>query len=414
MTRKARADQSCKLAEAKLIIFGALALDHKMRGLPESLINRLLTGYVNTEEFLKTGRMLVWPCVETLASDLGVDRRSVQRARQTACERGYLVQRTPGGGAGNANLYELLKGGVGAAEKGGVHAAEKGGVAVQKGRRGRRPTYFEDSEGALTEPPSEEGEREMVELALDLASPPGALAPLEGRAPEEDQGKEVDAMEEDAGGEPPEEEKRVAEEPKKTKWAAACSTKTPTNSRSIGKPGRPGKGNHAHSMVLKQGSTNADHRHDITVMARGTSAAQLKTHDDVMGLAFAELRALWQRDWLSDDEPRAVAAQRRAYRAAIQGGATHDEIMDGARAWVAAADKPRFLVKLVDFLTVEGWTKPPPAKPKRAGAARYNGYAGHRPAYSGNRAKPDLAELCLLHGGAYRKDEDGRLVKVAS
>ena len=97
MTRKARADQSCKLAEAKLIIFGALALDHKMRGLPESLINRLLTGYVNTEEFLKTGRMLVWPCVETLASDLGVDRRSVQRARQTACERGYLVQRTPGG-----------------------------------------------------------------------------------------------------------------------------------------------------------------------------------------------------------------------------------------------------------------------------------------------------------------------------
>jgi hypothetical protein len=140
-------------------------------------------------------------------------------------------------------------------------------------------------EGSLTETHSP-GERETVELALDLTSPPGASAPLEGRAPEEGQGKEeVDAMEE-----------------------AAASIEADLES------------------------------------------------------GFAELRALWKRGWLSDDQPRAIAAQRRAYRAARQGGATHDEIMDGARAHVAAADALEHLVKLVDFIAVEGWTRSPPAK----------------------------------------------------
>jgi len=77
---------------------------------------------------------------------------------------------------------------------------------------------------------------------------------------------------------------------------------------------------------------------------------------------FAELRALWQRDHLKDDLPEAVAEQRRTYEDALRAGADASEIIEGAKAWVAAADAPRFLDPLVTFLTAKGWTKPPPEK----------------------------------------------------
>ncbi len=77
------------LAEAKLILLEGLPADRKMRGLPSALLIRLATKYVNTAEYEKTGRMIAWPCVDTLADDLGADRVSVQRALRAACECSY-------------------------------------------------------------------------------------------------------------------------------------------------------------------------------------------------------------------------------------------------------------------------------------------------------------------------------------
>jgi hypothetical protein len=107
-----------KLAEAKLILLGALPADRKMRGLPAALVILLLTEYVNTAEYLRTGRLIAWPAVGTLAQHLGANRASIQRAFRVACEAGYLVRRASGVGAGNRAIYELLW-----HEKGCAHAA---------------------------------------------------------------------------------------------------------------------------------------------------------------------------------------------------------------------------------------------------------------------------------------------------
>jgi hypothetical protein len=115
--------------------------------------------------------------------------------------------------------------------------------------------------------------------------------------------------------------------------------------------------------------------------------------------AWRELREVWQRGHLSDDTAKAIAIARQAFAKAVQIAHPHD-ILAAARAWVAAADAPRFLPQLGQWLAARGWEKPPPKKRKRGTA---NGQRGYQ-----RRGKPDLMRVALKMGG-YVEDEDGKL-----
>jgi helix-turn-helix protein len=91
--------------------------------------------------------------------------------------------------------------------------------------------------------------------------------------------------------------------------------------------------------------------------------------------AFRDLRALWRRGWASDDEPKAQAIARQAFERACR-EAEPDEILEGAKRWIAAADAPRYLPALPQWLAGRGWEKPPPTgKTRRShgGPQRGNG-----------------------------------------
>jgi hypothetical protein len=114
-----------------------------------------------------------------------------------------------------------------------------------------------------------------------------------------------------------------------------------------------------------------------------------------------ELRALYQRGNPSDDNPKEVAIARAAHKRACE-RAEHSEIMAGARAWVEAkkaGDGVWFLSPLAKWLDGDGWTKPPPKKPKRQHVG--NGKAQRHD-------KDDPMRTALLMGG-YVEDEDGNL-----
>src|SRR5262249_47138744 len=96
---------------------------------------------------------------------------------------------------------------------------------------------------------------------------------------------------------------------------------------------------------------------------------------------FQELRAVWARGWAGDDAPKAVASARQAFVEACR-EVDADTIIEAARAHVAAADAPRYLPALPQWLAARGWqTPPPPRKPK-------GGNGAHRPG-----RKPNIADI---------------------
>jgi hypothetical protein len=77
---------------------------------------------------------------------------------------------------------------------------------------------------------------------------------------------------------------------------------------------------------------------------------------------FADLLAIWQRPWGEDDD-----AARIAFVEACR-EADPDAIIASAQAWVAAADHPRYLKPLTEWLAKGLWKKSPPSRaPKRNG-----------------------------------------------
>jgi len=114
---------------------------------------------------------------------------------------------------------------------------------------------------------------------------------------------------------------------------------------------------------------------------------------------FGELRARWRRGWPGDDTPKAIVLARQAFERACREGADPGEIIAAAKTWITAADAPRFLPPLPQWLDARGWEQPPPTKPKRA---RGNG-KGHR-----SYGPPDMFKILLEEGG-YREDADGNL-----
>jgi hypothetical protein len=80
------------------------------------------------------------------------------------------------------------------------------------------------------------------------------------------------------------------------------------------------------------------------------------------------LLEIYNRGHLKD--AAALPAVRTAFHAALK-LASADDIIAGARVWVAAFDNPRFLPPLQDWLAARGWEKPPPKKHR-------NGHGGKR------------------------------------
>jgi Helix-turn-helix domain len=88
--------------------------------------------------------------------------------------------------------------------------------------------------------------------------------------------------------------------------------------------------------------------------------------------AFRELVESWQRGWASDNTAKTQAITRNAFAAACMRTAP-DAILAGARRWIAAADAPRYLPPLAQWLAARGWEHPPPARARRGpGGGRRN------------------------------------------
>jgi len=112
---------------------------------------------------------------------------------------------------------------------------------------------------------------------------------------------------------------------------------------------------------------------------------------------FGELRAIWNRGHARDNTPEVIAGERQAFERACR-DTDPAVILDGARVHVAAADAPRYLPKLHEWLASRKWeTPPPPKRRSRAKGQRSNAYA-----------KPDMFKICLEAGG-YREDADGNM-----
>jgi hypothetical protein len=79
---------------------------------------------------------------------------------------------------------------------------------------------------------------------------------------------------------------------------------------------------------------------------------------------FRALRQTWVRPWADHDDREAM----RAYRA-VAAGTGHEAIIAAAESWVAAADPPRFLMKLSRWLSERFWERDPP-QPQRRREAR--------------------------------------------
>jgi len=116
--------------------------------------------------------------------------------------------------------------------------------------------------------------------------------------------------------------------------------------------------------------------------------------------AWLELRELWRRGWASDDSPKAIAIAKAAFERACQEVAP-GEILEAARTWVAAADAPRYLPALAQWLAAKGWEQPPPRRKAR-------GRGGGRASAAPHGGKPDMFRITLEAGG-YREDADGNM-----
>jgi hypothetical protein len=95
---------------------------------------------------------------------------------------------------------------------------------------------------------------------------------------------------------------------------------------------------------------------------------------------------------VSDSTPKALAIARQAFAKACT-DVDPGEILKGAKVWITAADAPRFLPVLPQWLAAKGWEKPPPTKAKTKIPPR--GKFGRRRHADGlpRSAKPDWAPI---------------------
>jgi hypothetical protein len=95
--------------------------------------------------------------------------------------------------------------------------------------------------------------------------------------------------------------------------------------------------------------------------------------------SFEELRLVYdQKDHPGDYAPVAVAAARREFEKARREVAPAT-IVDAAKAWIEAADHPRYAIRLDHWLAGRCWEKKPPEKRSAArGRSSHGRRNGHR------------------------------------
>jgi DNA-binding MarR family transcriptional regulator len=299
-------------------------------------------------EHLNRRTRVAWPGRTRIAELASLSDATVKRMITKLCEFGHLeVER--GQGRGHSSRYRLLDGSQMAAEKGSAPAQEKGSIDAEKGS-------IREIKGVSTDPqPSEDLSqgcayahplglgRENAPVAREQ-SPSGAGAD----APAGQEGEEARA---------------------------------PAESVQPIRPAEP---------------------HDASAGEPEIQSSAVASLDAER--AFRELRGLWRRGWPADDAPKVEAITRRAYYRAIQEGADPEAILAGARNWVAAADAPRFLEKLWEWLAARGWQSTPPIKSRSS-----RGHGATPRGRSERRGKPNLFKIALKAGG-YRETPDGRMV----
>jgi hypothetical protein len=117
---------------------------------------------------------------------------------------------------------------------------------------------------------------------------------------------------------------------------------------------------------------------------------------------FLELQKIWVRPWCDDDIGVAWLEYDRVTREVDP-----RVILSAARAWVEAADAPRFLQSLFKWLITRGWERPPPSPPQRGKPRRENvPNIGRRERRNGG--KPDLAQIALAQGRRIQAERAGQ------
>jgi hypothetical protein len=110
---------------------------------------------------------------------------------------------------------------------------------------------------------------------------------------------------------------------------------------------------------------------------------------------YLELRQIWVRPWPDADDCEAWLA----YDQAVGGGVRQGIILAAAKAWVEAADAPRFLPSLAKWLACKGWEKPPPSRDR----ARQE-----RPAHAPRSGvKVNMAAVIMAQGRAIKAARAG-------
>ena len=293
------------------------------------------------------------PAQGTLARDLNVSVRTVQRLLDLLQPVGLVV--VPGDGRGKASTYWIDPERVTPVSSFSARKGDKKGrqETPKKGDTGVAPTLLKRTKilaGECYALPQPEGERDRASRD-DSSADPGRAALRAAAGSEDPHGIAARASSRRQSGHPSEEE------------VAADAQADP--------PSEAAAENPAPVAALE---------HDA---------------------AWGTLRELWRRGWASDDTPKALAIGRQAFERACREGVDPGEIIEAAKTWIAAADAPRFLPPLPQWLAAQGWEKPPPTKRERA-----NGGPHGKPQRGDGRAANEFFEIA-----GYVKDADGHLVR---
>jgi hypothetical protein len=341
----------------------------------------LKLAYLIAFKYLNRQTWTARPAQDTLAADLNVSVRTVQRLLDILEPLGLTV--VPGDGRGRASTYSIDP----------ERATRVSSFEAQKGdKKGRHPTTKKGDTGvAPTKKKNQEADQDRCFTTVpDL---PGERAsPLAARAGEDDIPSAPRARLD--GGAGAEEGAAVAA----PEFAGTEAPPAPAESKQAPRSER-------HALGTDRTATAG--------REAGVFRAVRKTDAEPIDNDWRALHALWRRGHLSDDTAKALASERRAYARACASTAPA-EISAGAQRWIEAADAPRFLPPLATWLDAQGWTKPPPKKPKQAHASGHgngngNGNGGHqqRP-YRRRPTCTDFAEEMMIAGGAVR-GENGAL-----
>jgi hypothetical protein len=382
-----------------------------------------LTRFFNEKD--QGGR--AFPSCKTLGDAIGMSERTIRRSVERMTKGGHVYTILGKPGRGHPNQYWMtLKTGTATpvldAEKTGTGDRQKTGICDKKTGTATPENHLKNQEadrGCLRNPLSA-GER--VRASRDEKSPPSGAPPLT-RDPA---GLELDRETESAAAKKkiPTDENESAES---AEDAAAALEPIWTDDQMLRNLRMQ-----AHAFRLVEdvaGSVRIDSGDDDDPPKPMPEhvAAQIRrlmpqlSHEDqetlrrreildkakVLEWHFRKLRALWRRGHASDDTPKAIAIARNAFAKACS-IADATTIMDGARAWVAAVDAPRYLPALAKWLAARGWEKPPPAKLHHDATSKRGGGRGggrDRPP-----RKPDFAAIGAALAAEYEAHETGGAV----